>query len=514
MIISNEVIAREIKKTNIFDLRRYNILKDRFGEDNINNFFISLFNVANNAEKERLLDLYYPAYLSLELKNFEITTDNCLLIVDKYGINNVNKYFKDLLYFTDDKDKIKTDYNFFYELIDEEQLENNDENVSYDDTYTSAESFKLYIKEIIQYPVLTADEEKKYFSLLADMKSIINILSFDENYNLILNDIGRFINSVNTYEEKKKIKKLANYLNDDDKKIINKYVELWENINGRKKKDIIIPDYILIKDKIGLDVGKDKYETTFFNNQLDSAITYCTTREYICNCNLRLVISMAKIFRNSNFDIDDRTSEGNIGLIKAIEKFDYTKGYKFSTYATWWIKQSITRAIADQAKAIRIPVHMVEIINKIATIQKQLLMEFGREPTDKEIAEKMNLSVEKVKEIRIFAIDTTSLDSPVGEEEDSCLKDFVPFEGDGPEQITFKNSLRKALYDSFECLSTREREVLEYRYALNGGKYMTLEEVGKIFGVTRERVRQIEAKALRKIRRPNRLKDLKEYIND
>ena len=272
----------------------------------------------------------------------------------------------------------------------------------------------------------------------------------------------------------------------------------------------------LVNKKLNLSINNEtkKYDEDYFNKQLETAIKFFNTKEYICNCNLKLVVSVAKKYRNSAFDIDDRTAEGNIGLMKAIEKFDYTKGYKFSTYATWWIRQAITRAIADQSRTIRIPVHMFDSIKKMNDVHKLLVMETGKEPTDEEIAKRMNVPVEKIEEMKKTAIEPTSLDVTINEEDDSYLRDFIPSTAPGPEAINFNNSLRESLIEVLSFLTPRERKVLEYRYGINGGKSMTLEEVGAIFGVTRERIRQVESKALRKLKHPSRAKYLKDYIND
>ncbi|MBM7581841.1 RNA polymerase primary sigma factor [Caldicoprobacter guelmensis] len=292
-----------------------------------------------------------------------------------------------------------------------------------------------------------------------------------------------------------------------------------EDINLEEDLDLSLPEGVSIDDPVRMylkEIGKVPLLTAEEEIELAKRMEQGDeeAKRRLIEANLRLVVSIAKRYVGRGMLFLDLIQEGNLGLIKAVEKFDYRKGYKFSTYATWWIRQAITRAIADQARTIRIPVHMVETINKLIRVSRQLLQEYGREPQPEEIAREMGISEEKVREILKIAQEPISLETPIGEEEDSHLGDFIPDEdAPAPAEAAAYNLLKEQLKEVLDTLTPREEKVLRLRFGLDDGRARTLEEVGREFNVTRERIRQIEAKALRKLRHPSRSKKLKDFLD-
>ncbi len=310
-------------------------------------------------------------------------------------------------------------------------------------------------------------------------------------------------------------------ITDDSTAVVQEEAQSTDTAEEVKEEEsdlLKVPEGVTVNDPVRMylkEIGKISLLTSEEEVELAKAIEQGDeeAKRRLAEANLRLVVSIAKKYVGRGMLFLDLIQEGNLGLIKAVEKFDYRKGYKFSTYATWWIRQAITRAIADQARTIRIPVHMVETINKLIRISRQLVQDLGREPLPEEIAEEMNISEDRVREILKIAQEPVSLETPIGEEDDSHLGDFIEdHEAQAPADAAAFELLKEQLEDVLDTLSAREEKVLRLRFGLDDGRSRTLEEVGQHFGVTRERIRQIEAKALRKLRHPMRSKRLRDYL--
>ena len=372
----------------------------------------------------------------------------------------------------------------------------------------------------------TRTDEEKFLDIIESLvkkaaknKNVIDYQDITEAVSEVLDNMDD-VDKIYDYLESKKIE--IRMEEDDDK--LDDDDDLDDDVDSEdeidlSKIDLSVPEGIGVDDPVRMylkEIGQIPLLTA------EQEVEYAKRMEEgnevakrrLAEANLRLVVSIAKRYVGRGMQFLDLIQEGNLGLIKAVEKFDYRKGYKFSTYATWWIRQAITRAIADQARTIRIPVHMVETINKLTRVSRQLLQELGREPSPEEIAEEMDIPVEKVREIQKISQEPVSLETPIGEEEDSHLGDFIQDENvPVPAAAAAATLLREQLDDELATLTEREQKVLRLRFGLDDGKARTLEEVGKEFQVTRERIRQIEAKAIRKLRQPSRSKKLQDYLD-
>ena len=362
--------------------------------------------------------------------------------------------------------------------------------------------------------------EEKMKNLLAMAKKKKNVLEYQE-INDFFSDMtleeDQFDRILETLEQNNvDVLRITDDDDVDDEEIL---LSAEEEDLDMEKLDLSIPDSISIEDPVRMylkEIGKVPLLSAEEEIELAKKMELGDqeAKKRLAEANLRLVVSIAKRYVGRGMLFLDLIQEGNLGLIKAVEKFDYRKGYKFSTYATWWIRQAITRAIADQARTIRIPVHMVETINKLIRVSRQLLQELGREPSPEEIAEEMNMPVDRVREIMKISQEPVSLETPIGEEEDSHLGDFLPDDNvPVPADAAAFTLLKEQLVEVLGTLTEREQKVLRLRFGLDDGRARTLEEVGKEFNVTRERIRQIEAKALRKLRHPSRSRKLKDYLD-
>src|SRR5437016_6316880 len=393
------------------------------------------------------------------------------------------------------------------EETEEMQREDSIASVLASDLISVDDPVRMYLKEIGKVPLLTAEEEVNLAksielgeqALVSPALSVVHLyeLGVEVKKRMALGRPKEYVDEATRFT----VKALRFTLEDEEggkelKRVANRLLKLRDPLEAEaNSKEISYEAKVLIEETVGLiEKGDD-------------------ARHNLTEANLRLVVSIAKKYIGRGMSFLDLIQEGNIGLIRAVEKFDYRKGYKFSTYATWWIRQAITRAIADQARTIRIPVHMVETINKLIRVSRGLLQELGREPTAEEIAERMLITADKVREIVKVSQEPVSLETPIGEEEDSHLGDFIPDnQALAPSDAASHKLLKEQVESVLEGLTGRERRVLQLRFGLEDGRTRTLEEVGREFNVTRERIRQIEAKALRKLRHPSRSRKLKDYL--
>ncbi len=435
-------------------------------------------------------------------KTLESVTKDLIKIGKKNGYLTLEEFTKNI----ETLDITQDDVEELYSKLDEEGITITTEEIKTDDNKKSSKSKTVHeVKTLDERKNELIEEGKKkgyitFEELAAALKGLdMDADSLDELYNAFV-EAGISViteDDANQGGSGKKIEEEIVVLDDED-----------------LTKDVNINDPVRMYLK---EIGRISLLTP--EEEMDLSVRVANgeeeARNILAESNLRLVVSIAKRYVGRGLLFLDLIQEGNIGLMKAVEKFDFGKGYKFSTYATWWIRQAITRALADQARTIRVPVHMVETINKMARIQRQMTLELNREPSDEELAKKMGISVDKVREVIKISQDPVSLETPIGEEDDSHLGDFIKDESSlSPEEYATNEILKEEIKSVLSTLQPREQQVLELRFGLIDGTSYTLEEVGKRFNVTRERIRQIEAKALRKLRHPSRAKKLKDFMVD
>lgn len=490
----NKKIIDEMNVICDFDLKSYNYFVSKYGENNLSNVFNDMIINCKESEKKQLFYKYYSYFISNEIKNIKINNNTYLELTKKYGEENTRNYFKELLEISSNKNEIQKKYEdiYLYVLIDE-QIANNYK----DDSYLSDDNFGMYLKEIGIYPLLSINEEKVLFSELQKLLDKIKIAKLDKNGSFEFVD-SKIINLIKDNDTLKSLNKIKNSFCISNKNNINSYIKYINDNN------------ILLKQT-------DKSNSNYIKNQFDLISSYNKLREKAINSNLRLVVSIAKRFFNRGIDATDLINEGNIGLMKAVARFNTNKECKFSTYATWWIKQSIQRYMADKGNSIRIPVHLYDEIKKYERSLYNFSLINGREPSDEEVANILEWNINKVLYIKDVKIryNVDSLNRTIGEEEDTSLMDVIPdFNSTSLENIVNNKDLKESIADVIKYLSPREQYVLNRRFGLDGSVPKTLDEVGNELSVTRERIRQVEAKALRKLRFPSRAAILKPYLEN
>lgn len=478
-------IAKEILALEDFNLYIYNNYIKEYGKATMLNVFMYI--LTNNVNDDSIFNKYFDAFFSIELDSIKIDKSTYTILIKKYGEERVNDYFTNLLEISNNDYKIKKKYEHIYSNI-----------INYDEYFYNDDSVKAYISSLSDR-ILTDKEEKEYFNILDNCRRNITIGDFDLIDNFGFNNFNKVICSISNLYELKLLNKLKTYFNEEEKKIFN---EIYPTLK----------EYFKSNSEINIE-NSDIYPKKYFNEQLLELVIFFDTRKIIIECNLKLVVSIAKKFRDYNLHFLDFIQEGNLGLLKAIKKFDVTLGNKLSTYATWWIRQAISRSVSEQARMVRIPVHTEEKIKKVNRAIKYLEAKNGYTPNDEEISEFLKMPIEQVifAKKSYFTSSTISLSVEIGEDDDFKIEDFI--EADTPDSfdIVTNNELNGVCMQALDTLTDREKLVLIKRFGFDGNGKKTLEEVAKTLCVTRERVRQIENKALKKLRHPTRRKLFEGY---
>lgn len=473
-------IINEILDLEDFNLYLYYKYINEYSKQTMIQVF--LYILEKYKDDNQIFNKFFDAFFSIELENLKITKNTYIILSKKYGEDRVNDYFLNLLEIYNDSDEIKTKYEYIYSQINCEK-----------DAYFHDDMIRDYITSLPK-KLLTVEEEKNCFYTLERCRQTIEIASFDDIDNLSFYNIDKVICSISSLEQLRMLNKIKVILVKEDKEKINYYYPLLKE-HFKHNKILIVEN-------------SDVYPTDYFEEQLCEIIEFINTRQLIIDCNLKLVVSIAKKFHAYNLHLMDFIQEGNLGLMKAIKKFDVHMGNKLSTYATWWIKQFISRAISEQANNVRIPIHLDDKIKKINRVIMRFEVKYGYTPSDEEIADCLKISVEEV----IFAKNslrtssTVSLNIGVGDDDDATLEEFIAADNSDSFDIAANNELREIFIKVFDTLTEKEKFVLMQRFGLEDNIEKTLDEVGKILGVTRERIRQIENKAIRKLRHTSRSK--------
>lgn len=480
-------IVNEIIDLEYFNLTNYYDYLKKYGKSTV--FKVFSFILKENNDSNTIFDKYFDAFFSIELEGMTINEKTYNILIKKYGKNTINSYFINLLDINIDNPEIKEKYEPIISRIYTEE--------KYEEDFINDDSVRQYLSSL-HMPLLTSSEEKGCFEVMNMCKEEISIAFFDDVDNIHFYCFDKVFQSIKKHRHLKLLYKIKDYLSAADKIVYEKY---YDSVKKSLKNNETISNY-----------DSDIYSESYLEGQLIKIAAYYKLKIKVTEANLKLVVSVAKRYNKPNMPILDLIQEGNKGLLTAIRKFDVAKGYKFSTYAPWWIRQAITRAISEQSRLIRIPVHADNKILKLNKVINDLEARLGYVPSDIEIAEYLGWTVEEVTEvINNFNYNSMiSLDSFVGDDEDNTLKDFVADEKSDSFEVVNDNDLKKVILSALDTLTSKEAMVIKNRFGFDG-EVKTLAEIGKSLGVTRERVRQIEKRALIKLRHPTRTRKLKDY---